>query len=153
MNLCFAILFHIVAILLYVGFILDSYEIEDGDCQEASEDDKRRRSGGSPFLILLLVSLHSMYQLLVLSFIMQRQCRARRRKRLQPPQLSSDEEDDAEYLTEYRQRRDRSNRSDLRSINNDDQSLDETLESYELPTFPRMLPEPENRSGENGGDL
>ena len=94
-NLCFAILFQIVAILLFTGFFLDKSREED-ECHEASDDEKRRN--GSPHIILFLVSLHTLYQFFVLSYIMHRQCRAMRRKRLQPPQLSSDEEDDAEYL-------------------------------------------------------
>ena len=158
-NLCFAILFQIVAILLFTGFFLDRIREED-ECQEATDDEKRRN--GSPHIILFLVSLHTLYQFFVLSYIMHRQCRATRRRRLQPPQLSSDEEDDAEYLAQYHQRRARSGRLNQGSnandrrrqdeSNEDNQSLDETLETYELPTFPRMLPQLERR-GEEIGEL
>ena len=49
-------------------------------------------------VIMFLVCLSDLFMLIMAIFACQKQCQSRKRRNKNPPELSSDEEDDAEFI-------------------------------------------------------
>ena len=84
-----------------------------------------------PEVITFLTTIHALFHVVSITNIIRKKCRAINRVSQNPPVLSSDEEDDAEYLRSYNRR--------LANVNEDEQ--DDTG-SNENESVEDMLPYP-----------
>ena len=92
MEFTFGILFQIFTIAMFCSYFLDNSR------EECRSDVRFNKMSQVAQVIMFLVGLHSLFQLVIAIIVGRKTCRANQRRKLDPPVLSSDEEDDAEFL-------------------------------------------------------
>ena len=92
MDLIFGILFQIFTGLLIFAFVKDYFR------KECQENDRYYRLSKWTQVVIFFASFSDLTLLIVIITIIVKMLRASKRRRLNPQVLSSDEEDDAEFL-------------------------------------------------------